>query len=105
MLDRVSLLFEDGGRPLARYRLAFPQVEYEGSLSVKEMRAGPMRRTALAARLLGANGAEVLPTLYDARLVYHADGESRIAGLQLDTLTNKFTAQTWHVKYGGYESR
>lgn len=99
MLDRVSLLFEDGGRPLARHRLAFPQTEYEGRFSVKELRGGPMGRTMLAARLEGENGTEVLPTLYDARLVYHADGESRIAGLQLDTLVNKFTAQTWHVKH------
>jgi len=103
MLDTVTLRFEDGGRPLPRHRLAFPQSEYEGRFSFKEAICGPLRRTVLVARLLGPDG-DVLPQLYDAKLLYCEEGEARVAGLELDELNNKFTAQTWHVRFAGARS-
>jgi acyl carrier protein phosphodiesterase len=98
MLDVVILRFEDGGRPLPRHRLAFPQTAYEGRFSFKESWCPELRRHVMMAQLSTAVGADVLPPLYDARLVYYDGGEARVAGLDLDTLSSKFTAQTWAVK-------
>jgi hypothetical protein len=105
MLDRVSLRFEDGGRPLPRHRLAFPIAEYEGKFTFKEAQCPPLRRTVFVARLTSPTGADVLPPLYDAKLIFCEDGEARVAGLELDTLNSKLTAQTWHVRYGGCSDR
>ena len=101
MLDIVMLRFEDAGRPLPRHRLAFPQAEHLGRFTFKESYCTELRRTVLVARLGADVGEDVLPPLYDAKLVYCEGGEARVAGLQLDTLNNKFTAQTWHVKFAG----
>lgn len=101
----VSLRFEDGGRPLPRHRLAFPMAEYEGRFTFKEAPCAPLRRTVFVARLSGPNGDDVLPPLYDAKLIFCEDGEARVAGLELDTLSSKLTAQTWHVRYAGQGNR
>lgn len=101
MYDKVTLRFEDGGRPLARHRLAFPLQVHEGKFSLKEARCEVMRRTVMVARLFGPDGEDVLQPLYDAKVVYCEDGEASVAGLEVDTLSRKFTAQAWHVLLAG----
>jgi len=66
-----------------------------------EAQCAPLRRTVLVARLVGPHGDDVLPPLYDAKLVYCEDGEARVSGLELDTLNSRFTAQTWNVRFAG----
>lgn len=102
MHDKVSRLFQGGGRPLAKHRLAFPKNTHEGLFVLKETCCDVLRRTALLARLLGSDNADLLPPLYDAKVVYFDAGEARVAGLELDPLNRKFTAQTWHVRCAGY---
>jgi hypothetical protein len=102
MLDIVMLRFEDGGRPLPRHRLAFPQTEHVGSFTLKEAWCPELRRTVLVARLGAEVGENVLPPFYDAKLVHCEASEARVAGIELDPLNNKWHAQTWHVKFAGY---
>lgn len=101
MLDVVSQRFEDNGRPLPRHRLALPQSLYEGRFSLREAICQLLRRTVLVARLTDANGADVLPPLYDAKFIYCDEGEARVAGLELEELNTRFAAQTWHVRFAG----
>lgn len=101
MTDSVSLLFEDGGRPLARYRLAFPQPEYFGSFSFEEAFSNEFRRTVATARLQAQTGEDLLPPLYEAKLLWCKDGEARVSGLEIDDLTKKRTAQCWNIRFAG----
>jgi len=105
MHDIVMLRFECGDRPLARHRLAFPQTAYEGRFTFKKAWCPMLRRHVQMARLSTAEGADVLPPLYDAKLVYFEGVEARVAGLELDTLNSKFTAQTWVVKIAAFGQR
>ena len=101
IFDSVSLLFEAGGRPLPRYRFAFPQQEYRGSFSFEEAHSNEFKRTVPTARLQAPNGADVLPPLYEAKLLWCKDGEARISGLEVDEVTQKRTAQCWNVRLAG----
>ena len=103
-LDIVSLLFEAGGRPLPRYRLSFPQSEFEGSFSFEEVPSNEFKRTVPVARLQAGNGDDVLPPLYEAKLLWCKEGEARVSGLEVDDLTRRRTAQCWHVKIGGHRA-
>lgn len=105
MPDSVSLLFEEGGRPLPRYRLAFPQQEYEGSFSFEEVLSNEFKRTVATARLQAPSGADVLPPLYEAKLLWCKDGEARVSGLEVDEVTHRRTAQCWNVRIGGFFNR
>lgn len=100
-LDCVSLLFEDG-RPLPRYRLGFPQAEYRGLFTFEEMPCSEFKRTVATARLLAPSGDDVLPPLYDAKLLWCKDGEARVSGLEVDGITRRRTAQCWNVQLGGF---
>lgn len=100
--DSVSLLFEDGGRPLPRYRLGFPQSEYFGAFSFEEVPSREFKRTVATARLQAANGDDVLPPLYEAKLLWCKDGEARVSGLEVDGVTRRRTAQCWNVRLGGF---
>ena len=101
MTDSVSLLFEDGGRPLARHRLAFPQRIYKGAFSFDECPNSEFRRTVATARLQDSNGQDIVPPLYEAKLLWCKNGEARVAGLEVDDVTRKRTAQCWNVRFAG----
>lgn len=103
--DHVSLLFEDGGRPLPRYRLGFPQSEYQGSFSFEEVPSSEFKRTVATARLQAPSGDDVLPPLYEAKLLWCKDGEARVSGLEVDGVTRRRTAQCWNVRLGGFAGR
>jgi len=93
MGDCVSLLFEAGGRPLARYPLAFPQQEYEGLFTFEEVPSHELKRTVAMARLQAPSGDDVLHPLYEAELLWCKAGEARVSGLEVDELTRRRTAQ------------
>lgn len=103
--DFVSLLFEEGGRPLPRYRLGFPQKEYQGSFSFEEAPNREFKRTVATARLQAPSGADVLPPLYEAKLLWCKDGEARVSGLEVDEVTRRRTAQCWNIRIGGFSAR
>jgi hypothetical protein len=103
MSDCVFLLFEQGGRPLARYRLGFPQQEYIGSFSFEEVPSYEFKRTVATARLQAPSGDDVLPPLYEAKLLWCKAGEARVSGLEVDELTRRRTAQCWNVRFAGCE--
>jgi hypothetical protein len=103
--DRVSLLFEDGGRPLPRYRLGFPQLEYEGSFSFEEVASSEFKRIVATARLQAPSGDDVLPPLYEAKLLWCKAGEARVSGLEVDELTRRRTAQCWNIRLGGFDNQ
>jgi hypothetical protein len=100
--DHVSLLFEDGGRPLPRFRLGFPQREYKGSFTFEEVPNSEFKRTVATARLQTPDGGDVLPPLYEAKLLWCKGGEARVSGLEVDYVTRRRTAQTWNVRLGGF---
>lgn len=102
MGDSVSLLYEDGGRPLPRHRLAFPQHEYQGTFSFEEVPSCEFKRTVATARLQAPSGDDVLPPLYDAKLIWCKGGEARVTGLEVDEVTRRRTAQCWNVRMGGF---
>lgn len=103
MTDSVSLLFEQGGRPIARHRFAFEQKVFEGSFSFKEVPNTAFGRTVATARLQSPNGEDVVPPLYEAKLLWCEHGEARVSGLEVDELTQKRTAQCWNLRFGGAE--
>lgn len=103
MTDFVTLLFECGGRPLARYRLAFPQREYAGAFTFEEAHSIEFRRTVATARLQAPSGHDVLPPLYEAKLLWCKEGEARVTGLEIDELSQKRTAQCWNIRFGGFD--
>lgn len=101
MPDQVTLLFEDQGRPLPLHRLAFPQPSYSGSFSFKEAHVSQFKRTLPVARLLSDQGHDMVPPLYDAKLLWMEDGEARVTGIEIDQVSQRRTVQTWNVRFGG----
>ena len=101
MTDSVFLLYECGGRPIARHRLAFEQTVFEGAFSFKEAPNTAFGRTVATARLQSQNGEDVVPPLYEAKLLWCEHGEARVSGLEVDELTQKRTAQCWGLRFGG----
>lgn len=105
MSDKVSLLFEDGGRPLPRYRLAFPQPEFLGTFTFEEVPNSVFKRTVATARLQAPSADDVLPPLYEAKLLWCKAGEARVSGLEFDEVTRSRTAQCWNVQIGGFRKQ
>lgn len=101
MIDTVILLYEDGGRPVARHRFAFPQPEYQGEFSYEEGFDRELKRTVVLARLQDGAGRDVLPPLYEAKLIWCKAGQARVSGLEVDEVTRKRTAQCWNVRFAG----
>ena len=100
-------LYEDGGRPLPRHRLAFIRAHESGSegwFVYKEDYDPDHKRTMMKAFLLGAPGTpEVFPTLLDAVLMIAEDGTLTVRGQERDPLTRKLTGMAWWCKviHGG----
>lgn len=58
------------------------------------------RRTVATARLQAPSGEDIIPPLYEAKLLWCEDGEARVSGLE-DVITRKRTAQCWNVRLAG----
>ena len=106
-LETVMVLFEDGGRPLPRHRLAMGLREWSGKLVLRSGHDELLRRSVIVAHLVAPDDPErdLVPPLVDARFTFNDEHEARIDGLDLDLTNRKFTAQAWHVKYPEYARR
>jgi len=104
MTDQVTLLYEGHGRPLPRHRQAFRLKTYEGEFSLEEMHVRLFSRTMKVARLVDAQGADVLPPLYQADFLWMKKGIARVTGIEVDDLSQNRTLQTWNVRLVGYRA-
>lgn len=97
MRVKVRLLYCQGR--LATHSPGAEPPRHVGELSVSESRDLKLERTSLRARLLDATrgtGADVLPELYDARLIWLQGNQWRITGYE--RIDDVAYAQTWAVE-------
>ena len=87
-----------GGRALARHRAVTQPPEHQGEFSLSEEHDRELRRSVRTAylRQLGT-GAEVLPRLRDAVVLWVGDNAWTITGFETDPLTRKSVCQSWYV--------
>ncbi|WP_395406331.1 hypothetical protein ACHMW6_06565 [Pseudoduganella sp. UC29_106] len=98
MYAAATRLFEDQGRPVPRHRAITLQPTHAGNLTLTEEYIKEWRRTVRIAKLHPVNTQEQgLPSLYDAVVLWIGSGEMTIAGVEIDELTHKRTAQSWRV--------
>lgn len=97
----LRLRYEDGGRPIAKWREGFerdnPEKGYpaHGVLSLRMESVRALNDHMIVARLHSLEtGQEVLDPLYRAHMVVHR-GRIRVIGMQHDPVFNKYTAQAW----------
>lgn len=99
MLVRVAQLYEDGGRPLPRHRAVTSQPSHQGMLTLTEEHDRELRRSVRSARLCAEHdGADVLPLLRDAVVVWIGNGRMTLTGFETDGLTRRCVAQSWYIE-------
>lgn len=99
MKARVAQLYECGGRPLARHRAVTLQPDHVGDFTLSEEHDRELRRSVRSAWLRDpATGAEVLPRLRDAVVLWVGGDAMTVTGLETDALTRKSVAQSWYVE-------
>lgn len=99
MLVRVAQLYEDGGRQLPRHRAVTCQPSHQGMLTLTEQHDRELRRSVRSARLCAeSDGADVLPLLRDAVVIWIGDGRMTLTGVETDGLTRRSVAQSWYVE-------
>lgn len=100
MQVRVAQLYEDGGRPLPRHRAVTTQPAYSGILSLTEEHDRDLRRSVRSAHLREAgSGADVLPALRDAVVIWLAGNRMTLTGFETDALTRCSVAQSWYIEF------
>lgn len=93
----LQLLFEDGGRPIPRWR-ATRAKRYTGELRVQSTYLIEFKRQAIVANL--TDGRQfVVPTLIDASILNVLENSMLLKGMNRDPLTNKITVQSWYVTW------
>lgn len=97
MRVQVQMLFEDGGRPVPRWRETRAKV-VEGDLKICGQYLKEFKRQSVVASLTDGKGF-VLPWLIDASILNLIDGSMLLKGMNHDPLTNKVTAQSWFVNF------
>ncbi len=98
MYVRAFQLYEDGGRPLPRHRLAVLRSEgsQEGWLVYKESWDEHHKRHMMKAYLLADDGQrQVFPELLDAVMMFAEDGVMTIRGQERDPISRKLTGMAW----------
>lgn len=99
MWVEVRLRYEDGGRPIAKWRDALPPKVVYGELSQGLESYRPLNDTMPVARLrMPGPVPDVLPPLLRASTLRIKNGEIHITGQEHEELFNKFTVQTWTVR-------
>lgn len=94
----VQQLFEEGGRPVPRWRITV-MPRYEGRLYLATAFHPYFKRSCEVASLKAlAAGDDVLPCLTDATVVFIGDGTMTIRGIECDELTQKYYRQSWYVE-------
>lgn len=95
MRVKLQLLFEDGGRPVPRWRETCAK-SYVGELKVQSTYLKEFKRQSIVANL--SDGKQfVVPTLIDASILNVLEDSMLLKGMNRDPLTNKITAQSWYV--------
>lgn len=93
----VAKLYEDG-RPLPRYRAVTQPPVHEGEFTLSEEHDRELRRSVRTAYLRQrGTGADVLPRLRDAVVLWVGDDAWTVTGFETDPLTRKAVAQSWYV--------
>lgn len=74
----------------------------EGCLSILEERDDQLRRSLLVGRFMAdaGGGADLLPALFDVRLLQLSCERLVLGGFERDPLTGRDTAQTWLLMRG-----
>jgi hypothetical protein len=99
MLVRVAQLYEDGGRPLPRHRAVTCRPDHQGLLTLTEEHDRELRRSVRSAHLRAPiGGADVLPSLRDAVVIWIGDGRMTLTGFESDSLTRRCVAQSWYIE-------
>ena len=99
MLVKVAQLYEDGGRPLPRHRAVTCRAAYQGILTLTEEHDRDLRRSVRSAHLRDTQGgADLLPPLRDAVVIWIGDSSMTVTGFETDGLTRRSVAQSWYVE-------
>lgn len=99
MSVRVAQLYEENGRPLARHRAVSIKPTHQGELLMTEAYDPKLRRSVRTAYLREAGtGADVLPLLRDAVVLFIRAGSMTITGLEEDSVSKKCHAQSWYIE-------
>lgn len=96
MLIIAAKLYSDQGVPLPHHREVTKRYTRVGQLSLREEYVREFRRSMRVAKLFGSgDGGMVFPTLYDAAIVWVGDGEIRIRGFEINSMTQAHVAMVW----------
>lgn len=95
----VAQLYEENGRPLARHRAVSVKPTHLGELLLTEAHDPKLRRSVRTAYLRDAGtGADVLPPLRDAVVLFIRAGSMTITGFEEEFLSKKCHAQSWYIE-------
>lgn len=76
------------------------QPAYSGVLSLTEEHDSDLRRSVRIAHLRDAgSGADVLPALRDAVVIWLAGNRMTLTGFETDALTRCSVAQSWYIEF------
>lgn len=100
MLVRVATIYEDKGRQVPRHRAITRHPEYLGRLVLAEQHDRELRRSVRSAYLRApdGDGADVLPRLRDAVVLWVDGNRMTITGFETDVVENRSFAQSWYVE-------
>lgn len=93
----VRFRYEDGGRPVGKWREAFEHaLVTRGDLILEAAFVRELNSHMNVATLRSEDGIQ--HTLLRAEVLYMKEEFLTITGLEHDMLYNKYSAQTWHVE-------
>lgn len=100
MLVIAAKLYSDQGVPLPRHREITLRYTGVGVFSMREGYEKDFRRTVRVAQLIPVGGGVnfILPTLYDAAIVWVGDGQLRVRGFEINPMTKAHVAMAWGVE-------
>jgi len=98
MKVRLQLRYEDGGRPIGKWRDSFVHnlVLPTGTFQLCTDFVRELNSHVMKARFDPEDGKNAY-ALYRAQILYIKDDCIAVTGLEHDPVSNKYTAQTWHL--------
>jgi hypothetical protein len=98
MRAAVARLYDEGGRQLARHLVVRLQPTHQGNFSISEKDDRELRRSVRSAYLRDPlTGADVLPQLRDAVVIWAGEDAWTVTGFETDPETKRSVAQSWYV--------
>jgi len=99
MRVKLAQLYEDDGRPLPRHRAVTCQPDHAGVLTLTEEHDRELRRSVRSARLHDdVLGADVLPPLRDAVVIWIGNCKMTITGFESNQMIRRCVAQSWYIE-------